>query len=144
MTPTPAETIHASAIAMSGRGVIIRGAAGAGKSALALALIARGGRLVADDRTCIARRGPAVMAWAPAPILGLIEARGIGLIETSTAPPTAVALVVDLDEVESERLPRARHCDLLRVRLPLVAGAGIPHLADALVPFVASLRRITA
>lgn len=129
---------------MSGRGVLVRGAAGSGKSALALALMARGGRLIADDQTCLARRGAAVLAWAPAPILGLIEARGIGLIETNPAPPTAIALVVDLDEAETERLPRARYCDLLSARLPLVPGAGIPHLADALVPFVASLRRITA
>lgn len=137
-------TVHASAVALSGRGVILRGAAGSGKSSLALAVMARGGRLISDDRTCLARRGAAVLAWAPAPILGLIEARGIGLIEVDPAPPTVVSIVVDLDEAEPDRLPPARYCDLLGASLPLVPGAGMPHLADALVAFLASLRRITA
>ena len=144
MTPAPDLTLHASAVSLSGRGVILRGAAGSGKSSLALALIARGGRLISDDRTCLARRGAGLLAWAPAPILGLIEARGIGLIETEPAPPTFISAVVDLDEPEPDRLPPARYCDLLGTSLPLVLGAGMPHLADALVPFLASLRRITA
>ncbi|SFH17662.1 Hpr(Ser) kinase/phosphatase [Palleronia marisminoris] len=144
MTLAPGLTLHASAVAVSGRGVLLRGAAGTGKSTLALALIARGGRLIADDRTCLARRGEGVLAWAPAPILGLIEARGIGLIETEPAPPTVIAAVVDLDEAEPHRLPPARFCDLAGASLPLVLGAGMPHLADALILFLTSLRRITA
>ena len=85
-----------------------------------------------------------MLAWAPEPILGLIEARGIGLIRTDPAPPTSIDIVIDLDDVETDRLPPARICDLLGATLPLVAGAGMPNLADAMVPFIASLQRITA
>ncbi len=126
------ETVHASAVAVSRRAVLIRGAAGSGKSALALALVARGGRLVADDRTRLARHGAAVLAWAPPAILGLVEARGVGVLRVEPAPPSRLALVVDLDRAETERLPPHRRCDLLGVSLPLVLGAGNPHIADAI------------
>ena len=47
----PPETIlHATCIAWQGRGVLIRGPSGSGKSALALGLMAHGAVLVADDR----------------------------------------------------------------------------------------------
>ena len=44
------ETVHATAVLVGADGVLIRGDSGAGKSALALALIERGARLIADDR----------------------------------------------------------------------------------------------
>ena len=65
--------LHGSAVAFAGRGVLILGGAGTGKSALALALIGRGAALVADDRVEIERRGGALIASAPAALAGLIE-----------------------------------------------------------------------
>ncbi len=132
------ETVHASAVAVSGRAALIRGAAGSGKSALALALLSRGARLVADDRTRLARRGVDVLAWAPPAILGLVEARGVGLLRAAPAPPCRLALVVDLDRAEPDRLPPQRHCDVLGIALPLVLGAGNPHISDAIGLLLAS------
>ena len=43
--------LHGSCVAVEGRGVLIVGPSGAGKSSLALALMALGAELVADDRT---------------------------------------------------------------------------------------------
>ena len=43
--------IHASCVALAGKGVLILGDSGAGKSDLALRLMDDGARLVADDRT---------------------------------------------------------------------------------------------
>jgi serine kinase of HPr protein (carbohydrate metabolism regulator) len=43
------DTIHATTVAIAGRGVMIEGQSGSGKSDLALRLIDRGGRLVSDD-----------------------------------------------------------------------------------------------
>ncbi len=138
----PDIVVHASAVALQGRGVLVCGASGRGKSALALALMARGGGLVADDRTCLARRGARILAWAPAPILGLVEARGVGLLRADPDPPTALFAVVDLDAAEPDRLPPPRDRDILGVRLPLVLGAANPNLADSIVQWARTGCRI--
>lgn len=132
------ETVHASAAALGGRAALIRGPSGSGKSALALALLSCGATLVADDRTCLARRGSGVVAWSPLAILGLVEARGVGLLRTDPAPPTRLSLVVDLGRSETERLPPQRSCDILGVEMPLVLGAGNAHLTFAIRLLLAS------
>lgn len=134
--------LHASAVALWGRGILVCGASGSGKSALALGLLARGGRLLADDRTCLARRGGEVLAWAPAAILGLVEARGMGILRADPAPPGPVRLVVDLDAREPHRLPPRRERDILGVRFPLVLGAANATLADSIVQWARTGCRI--
>ena len=57
------------------------GPSGAGKSALALQLLALGAELVADDRTDIIRQGDHLIADVPQAIAGMIEARGMGILE---------------------------------------------------------------
>jgi HPr kinase/phosphorylase len=120
--------LHASCVAMDGAGeiraVLILGRSGAGKSALALELMSRGARLVADDRTLVVRRGGALIASCPPAISGLIEARGIGLIRVPPLARARVALAVDLDEGEGDRLPPPRRMDLLGVALPRILGPG--------------------
>lgn len=119
--------IHATCVALPEGGVLLRGASGAGKSDLALRLIDGGARLVADDRTELSHEGDRLVARAPATIVGLIEARGVGILRLSPeqlAPEAAVVLIVDLVEAASvERLPEATREDLLGVSLRRVALA---------------------
>lgn len=126
------QTIHASAVAQAGRGLLILGASGAGKSALALDMMARGAALVADDRVILTREGAALIGACPPQLAGRIEARGVGILNAAPAGPVPLALVVDLDRTEPDRLPPLRHLSLLGVALPLVLGAGSPHLGAAL------------
>ncbi|WOI56657.1 serine kinase [Palleronia sp. LCG004] len=128
--------LHASCVAVRERGVLILGASGRGKSALALELLALGGALVADDRTCLARRGADLLAWSPPAILGRIEARGIGILAADPAPPTRMALVVDLDRAEEARLPTARHWSHMGWSGPLILGADHPHLAVSVLQYL--------
>lgn len=123
-----AETLHASCVATAGRAALIIGRSGAGKSNLALRMMAHGARLVSDDRTIVGRRGPDVIAWAPEPILGRIEARGVGLLPARPAPPSTVAVVVDLDATAAERLPDPARVALLGLPLPWIAAAGLRHV----------------
>lgn len=127
--------LHASCVAMDGAGeiraVLILGRSGAGKSALALELMSRGARLVADDRTLVVRRGGALIASCPPAISGLIEARGIGLIRVPPLARARLALAVDLDEGEGDRLPPPRRMDLLGVALPRILGAGWDSSGDS-------------
>jgi HPr kinase/phosphorylase len=132
----PDLVLHASCVAVSERAVMLRGASGSGKSALALQLMALGAKLVADDRTCLLRNKNRTMAFAPDPILGLIEARGVGLFRVSPAPPTPVALVVDLDRVETERLPEPRTTPLLGQSIPLLAKVDAAHFPAAILHYL--------
>ena len=130
--PPDGSTIHASAVSFAGKGLLILGASGAGKSALALDLMSRGGVLIADDRVALVRHDGALVADCPPALAGRIEARGVGILRATPAGPTPVALVVDLDRTEPDRLPPLRHIDLMGMRLPLVLGAGASNLGAAL------------
>ena len=72
--------LHASCVAISGRGVLIIGPSGSGKSALALQLMAFGASLVADDQTELTVQGGTLIARCPPTMSGLIEARGLGIL----------------------------------------------------------------
>ncbi len=82
----PAGGLHATAVAINGRALVIRGASGSGKSTLALALVAasRPGRrivLVGDDRVLLSLRGDGRILARPHPrTAGFIERRGLGLV----------------------------------------------------------------
>jgi serine kinase of HPr protein (carbohydrate metabolism regulator) len=120
------ETVHASAVAIDGRAILIGGRSGHGKSDLALRLIDRGATLVSDDYTFLRRAGGQALASAPANIVGKIEMRGVGLLEDQpNAQEVPVALYVDLDATP-ERLPEAGDALMLAgVSIPAVAMNGL-------------------
>lgn len=119
------ETVHASAVAIGARAVLIGGRSGHGKSDLALRLIDRGARLISDDYTFLRRVGGRAVASAPATIVGKIEMRGVGLIEEmETAQEVPVALFVDLDSTP-ERLPERGAMMLAGISIPTVAMNGL-------------------
>ncbi|WP_231639302.1 HPr kinase/phosphorylase [Sphingomonas profundi] len=122
------ETIHATTVAISRgggwRGVLLAGRSGAGKSDLALRLIDRGARLVADDYTDLHEEDGVLIATPPGRIAGRIEVRGIGIVEMACLPAVPVALLVALDE-PVERMPEARVRHLAGIAVPLVALAAL-------------------
>lgn len=129
-----AETLlHASCVAVTGRGLLILGASGSGKSALALQLMALGAQLVADDRTQLRREGEALLATCPPALAGLIEARGIGILQAPAVAEARVTLAVDLDRRETERLPQSRNITVLGLPLDLVLGQEGGHFPSALL-----------
>src|SRR5256885_16911508 len=91
-----AETLHASSVRLDGRGVLISGPSGSGKSDLALRLLDRGFTLVSDDQTIVRRDDSRLIASAPPTIAGKLEIRGIGIVEMDTAKDVPVALLVEL------------------------------------------------
>jgi len=131
------EILHASCVAHKGRAVLILGRSGSGKSALALQLMALGATLVADDRTVVSRQGERLMASTPEHIKGLIEARGVGILKAEAAGPTPVALAVDLETVETARLPEARETEILGQSVPLLGAVSAPHFPAAILQMLA-------
>jgi hypothetical protein len=135
--------LHASAVSVCGRGLLIQGASGSGKSSLALALMALGAQLIADDRVVLRREGAHLRAAAPEAIRGLIEARGLGLLNAEPGPPALVAALVDMDRVETARLPVPRRTELLGVNLPLLHKSETTHFPAALVQYLKGGRKDT-
>jgi serine kinase of HPr protein (carbohydrate metabolism regulator) len=127
-----APTIHASAVLVGARAVLIRGPAGSGKSRLALALIQNGGsaalsftRLVGDDRVHVEAAHGRLLVRPAEALAGLIEVRGVGIRRLPYEPLAVAGLVVDLAAVDSERLPA---CGSVVAE---VAGVALPRLAVA-------------
>ena len=118
------ETIHAGCVAIGGRGVLIAGGSGRGKSDLALRLIDRGARLVSDDYTMVRAAGGRLFASAPARISGRIEVRGIGIAELAAVSEAPLCLIAALDAVP-ERLPQVSSRRLLGIELPAIAIAAL-------------------
>jgi hypothetical protein len=54
------DLLHAAALAVQGRAVMLAGPSGRGKSTLCLALLARGFELLSDELACVRRRGAMV------------------------------------------------------------------------------------
>ncbi len=133
---TESLTVHGSAVAFAGRGILILGGSGSGKSSLALALIGRGAALVADDRVTVLRRGGALVAAAPPAIAGLIEARGIGLLRLPAMEEAPLAVAVDLEKAPAARMPQPVTISFLGVEIELISGRDLPNLDLVLTIFV--------
>jgi HPr kinase/phosphorylase len=133
-------TVHASAVLAGAHAVLIRGPAGAGKSQLALALIAAGqtgllqfARLVGDDRVHLEPHHGRLLVRPAAALAGLIEVRGLGIRRLDHEPVARVGLVVDLAAEDAERLPAGSEIHLCGVQLPrLAVAAGAAPLAAVL------------
>ncbi|MBP0483430.1 HPr kinase/phosphorylase [Sagittula salina] len=140
MCDAASETVHATAVELAGRGLLICGRAGAGKSSLALQLMAMGATLVADDRTELHLRGARIILRAPDAIRGLIEARGLGLLNAACTDAPLCA-VLDLDREESERLPPTRMRNVLGLDFPLLHKIACPYFAASLRQYLMAGRR---
>lgn len=136
--------LHGTAVAAAGRALLILGPAGAGKSSLALEMMALGAGLIADDVVKVMRRDGALWACQPdggaaeegAAHRGVIEARGLGLIRVGAAAPAEIALVIDVASPEAERIPPRRVWRCCGGAAPLLRRP--PHLSAA--PLLVALR----
>ena len=125
-------TIHASAVLVGPRAVLIRGPSGSGKSRLALALLQASGRgllpfarLVVDDRAFVeAVHGRLLVRCVPS-LAGLIEVRGLGLRRVPHEPMAVAGLLVDLGLERVDRMPDAAG------QKAEIAGIVLPRLAVA-------------
>jgi HPr kinase/phosphorylase len=109
---------HATFVKVANLGVLILGRSGAGKSALALALIDNAGHgigkvdlpatLIADDQVCLwlDQETEQVYGKPPNTIAGLLEIRGLGIVQVEYVPQYPLGLVVQISQAnEIERLP---------------------------------------
>ncbi|MDF1855226.1 HPr kinase/phosphatase C-terminal domain-containing protein [Pseudooceanicola sp.] len=129
--------MHATCVAYRGRGVLIAGASGSGKSALALQLMALGAALVSDDQVILERRDAMLIASAPDALRGKIEARFVGILSApSPCAEVAIALAVLLDISETDRLPPDRATNILGCPVPLLHNVAKTYFPAAILQYL--------
>ena len=108
-------TIHASAVLVGPKAVLIRGPAGSGKSRLAWDLVTAATQgllpfaiLVADDRAFLENHSGRLVVRPAQSLAGMIEIRGLGIRKVAAEPAAVVGLVVDLDAADAARHPEKR------------------------------------
>ena len=126
MTQSP--TIHATAVLVGAKAVLIRGEPGSGKSRLALRLLETVGRelpfvrLVGDDRVYVENRAGRLVVRPPQELAGLLEIRGTGIVRVPFEAAAVIGLVIDLGD-PGDRMPAAES------RKAVLAGVVLPRLA---------------
>ncbi|MGK2742002.1 HPr kinase/phosphorylase [Tepidicaulis sp. LMO-SS28] len=120
----PPLNIHGTVLAWDGEAVLLRGKSGSGKSDLAwrTLLADEEVRLVADDRVDVTAGHDGLMVCAPAALAGLLEIRGLGLLELPYTPQADLRLIVDL--VPIGEVPR-----MVPPAFEEMAGVLLPRLA---------------
>jgi HPr kinase/phosphorylase len=138
MTSAQPGTVHASAVLVGDRAVLIRGPSGSGKSRLAFDLILAGragqiaaATLVGDDRVHLEAAQDRLVVRPARELKGLIEIRGLGIRRCEFAEQALVGLIVDLSAADADRLPpvESLFSEIDGIKLPRIpVGAGLQPL----------------
>ena len=130
--------MHASCVDVNGSGVLIVGRSGSGKSSLAINLLALGSKLVADDQCELVRKNNGFRISKPASLPKSIEIRGVGLVSVPMVNETSLDWVVNMDEVEKERMPTPQFTEIGGFRVPTVFGKDMDDLASRIYVLVSN------
>lgn len=147
------EVVHGVFMEVLGTGVLITGESSVGKSELALALISRGHRLIADDAPEFTRTGPDILdGRSPSVLKDFMEVRGLGVLnirdmygDNALKPNKYLRLIVhlkrlnekeyaQLDRLQGERKIRSiLGIDIPQILIPVAPGRNIEVLVEAAV-----------
>jgi HPr kinase/phosphorylase len=145
--------VHGELLEIFGLGLLITGASGIGKSELALELISRGHRLVADDTPQLTRvAAHVIMGTCPVSLRDFLEVRGLGILnirrmfgDSAIKRNKRVRLIIHLERIEEvslsaeTRLQGARHSrrilgvSIPEITLPIAPGRNLAVLVECAV-----------
>ncbi|KVW97167.1 HPr(Ser) kinase/phosphatase [Thiobacillus denitrificans] len=148
-----ATSIHGVFLEVLGTGVLLKGDAGVGKSELALELISRSHRLIADDVVELKHVAPQTLEGSCPPLIrDFLEVRGLGILnirflfgEMAVKPKKNLNLIVELvhpeevGEVGLNRLDMVASTETIldvaipKVRIPVAAGRNLAVLVEVAV-----------
>ncbi len=146
-------TIHGVFMEVMGSGVLITGESSIGKSELALELITRGHRLIADDAPIFTRIGPNLLDGScPEVLKDFMEVRGLGVLdiramygENAIKPNKYLRLLIHLermtpeDQQQLDRLYGSRSVKTIlevpvtEIKLPVASGRNLAVMVEAAV-----------
>ena len=151
-TLAPRVTLHGVFMEIYSIGVLITGESGSGKCVLALELVTRGHRLVADDAPDFTQIAPDVLdGTCPELLQDLLEVRGLGVLnvrdmfgDTAVKRNKYLRLIIHLTKPMDEPLPggierltgdtgtrRVLDLDVPMITLPVMPGRNLAVLAEA-------------
>ncbi len=129
----PSTNVHGTLVDVYGVGLLYTGKSGVGKSEVALDLVERGHRLVADDVAKITRVAPDVLMGSGSELLGHhMEIRGVGIIDIEELfgirairlqkrIEVEVRLTLWSETIDYERLGlEEKYTTILGVQIPIV------------------------
>ncbi len=143
--------LHGVFIEVLGMGVLLTGAPAVGKSELALDLISRGHRLIADDAPSFARIAPGIIEGrCPEVLQDFLEVRGLGILniramfgEGAVVPSKSLDLIIDLQPLDHPQLANRLEGSLSatailgvripRITMPVAPGRNLAILVEAAV-----------
>jgi HPr kinase/phosphorylase len=107
-------TLHGVFLEVMGVGVFISGESGIGKSEVALELLSRGHRLIADDAVDFSRTAPDILIGrSPHMLRDFLEVRGLGILnvramfgDTSVRREKTLRLIVHLEQLRPEKMAK--------------------------------------
>lgn len=139
----PTEVMHGVLVDVFGVGILITGKSGVGKSEIALELVNRGHRLIADDSVIIKNINDQLIGKSPEKIRYYMEIRGIGIINIqrmfgpgSVRPDKGVDIIAELSPWEqgknydrigiNEQYEEILGINIQKVVIPVTPGRNIP------------------
>jgi len=144
-------TLHGVFMEVMGTGVLITGDPSIGKSELALELITRGHRLIADDATEFSRVAPdTLLGTCPEMLRDFLEVRGLGILNiramfgaSAIKQRRNMRLIIVLQQLEdatrmdrlhgSKQMRKIQDVDIPEITLPVAPGRNLAVLLEAAV-----------
>ena len=145
--------MHGVFMEVMGIGVLLTGPSGIGKSELALELINRGHRLIADDAPEFRRSGPdTIRGRSPVLLKDFLEVRGLGILniremfgDASIVETKRLRLIVHIDTISddtlwdidriggSQRKKTILDVEIPQVKIPVAPGRNVAVIIEAAV-----------
>ncbi|MBI2791651.1 MAG: hypothetical protein HYX61_06815 [Gammaproteobacteria bacterium] len=131
------EIQHGVLLSIFGKGVLLQGPPGIGKSECALCLIDRGHQLIADDAPLFSKSGSHIVGSCPANIAHLLEIRGLGIVdiqqlfgEKAVLKQTILELIIQITPSADVNQTRITS---LQLDNKVILGVSIPNLTLSLI-----------
>lgn len=144
-------SLHGVLLSIYGKGVLLRGESGMGKSEVALDLVRRGHQLISDDLVDCYLIHNEIIGYPPELLEGFIELRGIGIVNirklygnSSTLPKKKIDFVIELKTwdnnteydrvgIEETKYEEILGVDIPKITLPLRGGRSMPTIIESAV-----------
>lgn len=146
-------TLHGVFMEVMGTGVLITGESSIGKSELALELITRNHRLIADDAAIFSKIGPNLLdGTCPEMLKDFMEVRGLGVLniramygENAIKPGKHLRLVIHLERMTKESqqqfdrlygshsIKTILDVPITEIKLPVASGRNLAVMVEAAV-----------